>query len=146
MAITLWRHRRPFEGLTRWCDDLDNWFDNSFFTEPLEGLWEPAVDIEEKDGKYLVKADLPGLKKKDIHIELHDGYLTLKAERKSENEGKKENYHRTERTYGTFQRSFKVPEGITEKDIKAKYHDGVLELTVPVPKVEKPKAIDVKVE
>jgi len=146
MAITLWRHRRPFEGLTRWCDDLDNWFDTSSFNEPLEGLWAPAVDIEEKDGKYLVKADLPGLKKKDIHLELHDGYLTLKGKRKSENEEKKENYHRIERTYGTFQRSFKVPEGVTEKDIKAKYHDGVLELTVPAPKAEKPKAIDVKVE
>ncbi|MBW2184143.1 MAG: Hsp20/alpha crystallin family protein [Deltaproteobacteria bacterium] len=146
MAITLWRHKRPFEGLTRWFDDMDNWFDNSSFTEPLEGLWSPAVDIEEKDGKYLVKADLPGLKKKDIHLELHDGYLTLTGERKSENEEKKENYHRIERTYGTFQRSFKVPEGITEKDIKAKYHDGVLELTVPAPKVEKPKAIDVKIE
>ena len=146
MAITLWRHRRPFEGLTRWCDDLDNWFGNDFLTEPLEGLWTPTVDIEEKDGKYLVKADLPGLKKKDIHLELHDGYLTLKGERKSENEEKKENYHRIERTYGTFLRSFKVPEGVTEKDIKAKYHDGVLELTVPAPKAEKPKAIDVKVE
>ena len=146
MAIKLWRYRRPFEGLTRWCDDLDNWFGNDFLTEPLEELWAPAVDIEEKDGKYLVKADLPGLKKKDIHLELHDGYLTLKGERKSENEEKKENYHRTERTYGTFQRSFKVPEGVTEKDIKAKYHDGVLELTVPAPKAEKPKAIDVKVE
>jgi len=146
MAITLWRHRRPFEGLTRWCNDLDNWFGNDFLTEPLEGLWAPAVDIEEKDGKYLVKADLPGLKKKDIHLELHDGYLTLKGERKSENEEKKENYHRSERTYGTFQRSFKVPAGVTEKDIKAKYHDGVLELTVPSSKAEKPKAIDVKVE
>ena len=146
MAITLWRHRQPFEGLTRWCDDLDNWFGNDFLTEPLEELWAPAVDIEEKEGKYLVKADLPGLKKKDIHLELHDGYLTLKGERKSENEEKKENYHRTERTYGTFQSSFKVPEGVMEKDIKAKYHDGVLELTVPAPKAEKPKAIDVKVE
>ena len=146
MAITLWRYRRPFEGLTRWFEDLDNWFDTSSFTEPLEGLWTPAVDIEENEGKYLVKADLPGLKKKDIHLELHDGYLTLKGERKSEKEEKKENYHRTERTYGTFQRSFKVPEGVTEKDIKAKYHDGVLELTIPTPQVEKPKAIDVKVE
>ena len=146
MAITLWRRRKPFEGLTRWFDDLDSWFDDDFFTETLERNWVPAVDIEEKDGKYLVKADLPGLKKGDIHLELHGGYLTLKGERKSEHEEKKENYHRIERIYGSFQRSFRVPEGVTEKDIKAKYHDGVLELTVPAPKVEKPKAIDVKIE
>jgi HSP20 family protein len=146
MAITLWRHRRPFEGLTRWFDDLDSWFDYDFFTKPFEMRWEPAVDIEEKDGKYLVKADLPGLEKGDIHLELHDGYLTLKGERKSEHEEEKDNYRRVERTYGSFQRSFRVPEGVREKDIKAKYHDGVLELTIPAPKIEKPKAIDIKIE
>ena len=146
MAITLWRHRRPFEGLARWIDDLDTWFDNDFFTKPFEMKWTPAVDIEEKDGKYMVKADLPGLNKGDIHLELHDGYLTLKGERKSEHEEKKEDYRRIERTYGSFQRTFSVPEGVTEKDIKAKYHDGVLELTIQAPKAEKPKAIDVKIE
>ena len=145
MALTLWRQRRPFEGLTRWLEDLDNWFDDDFLTEEI-GKWAPAVDIEEKDGKYLLKADLPGLKKSDIHLELHDGYLTIKGERKSENEEKKDNYRRVERTYGTFQRTFKVPDGLTEKDIKAKYKDGVLELTIPTPKAEEPKAIDVKVE
>jgi len=65
MALTLWRRRKPFEGPSRW-------FDDDFFTETLERNWLPAVDIEEKDGKYLVKADLPGLKKGDIHLELHD--------------------------------------------------------------------------
>lgn len=145
MALTLWRQRRPFEGLTRWFDDLDTWFGDDLFTEKI-GNWMPAVDIEEKDGNYMVKADLPGLKKGDIHLELRDGYLTLKGERKSENEEKKDNYRRIERTYGTFQRSFKVPEGLTEKDIKAKYKDGVLELTILTPKAEEPKAIDVKVE
>ena len=139
MAITLWRRRWPFEELTRW-------FEDDLFSETFEMNWAPAVDIEEKDGKYLVKADLPGLKKKDIHVELHDGYLTLKGERKSKHEEKKENYRRIERTYGSFQRSFRVPEGVTEKDINAKYHDGVLELSIPAPKVEKPKAIEVKVE
>lgn len=146
MAITLWRRRRPFEGLTGWFDDFDSWFDNDFFTKTLDTTWAPAIDIEEKDGKYLVKADLPGLKKGDIQLKLHDGYLTLEGERKSENEEKKENYHRVERTYGSFHRCFKVPEGLTEKDIKAKYHDGVLELTIPVPKEEKPKVIEVKID
>ena len=146
MAITLWRTWKPFERLYRNYDYFDDWFDSDFFFPAERKSWSPAVDIEEKDGKYLLKADIPGLNKKDIHVELHNGYLTLKGERKSEHEDKKDGFHRVERTYGSFSRSFKVPDGISNKDIKARYHDGVLELTIPTPKVEKPKAIEVKVE
>ena len=146
MAITLWRQRRPFEGLTGWFDDIDRWFDTGVSTELPERLWRPAIDVEEKDGKYMVRADLPGLKKKDIHVELRDGFLTLRGERKSEHEENKDNYHRVERTYGSFERTFRVPEGVTEKDIHAKYKDGVLELTLPAPKVEEPKTTEVKIE
>jgi HSP20 family protein len=146
MAITFLRNRRPFEGLTSWFDDIDTWFDTGFFTDVPETIWRPAIDIEEKDGNYLVRADLPGMKKSDIHVELRDGYLTLRGERKSEHEENKDNYHRIERTYGTFERSFRVPEGLSEKDIHAKYKDGVLELTIPTPKVEEPKTTEVKVE
>ena len=102
--------------------------------------------IEEQDGAYLLKADRPGVKKDDTHVELHDGYLTLKGERTSENEKKQGGYKRYERVYGSFERTFRVPEGVTEKDIKANYRDGVLELTIPAPKAEKPKAIDIRVE
>jgi HSP20 family protein len=146
MAITLWRNRIPLEGLTRWFDDMDAWFDTGFFTELPERMWRPAIDVEEKDGKYLVRADLPGMKKKDIHIELHDGYLTLRGERKSEHEEKKDTYRRFERTYGSFERTFRVPEGVTEKEIHAKYKDGVLQLTVPAPKVVEPKTTEVKID
>ena len=146
MAITLFRRRRPLEGLTTWFNDFDSWFDNDFFDRTTETTWTPAIDIKEQNGKYLLKADLPGINKKDIHVELKDGYLTLKGERKSEHAENNANYHRIERTYGSFQRSFRVPEGLTEKDIIAKYNDGVLEMSIPVPKVEKPKAIEVKVE
>ena len=114
MAITLWRHRTPFEGLTRWFNDIDPWIDTGFFGDIPDTTWRPAIDIEEKDGMYMVRADLPGLKKKDIHVELHDGYLTLRGERKSEHEENTDNYHRIERTYGTFERTFKVPKGVTE--------------------------------
>ncbi len=152
MAVKLWRYRRPFEGLTRFFDDVDSlidvnrWFDFGMKRPSLEGLWKPAVDIEEKNGKYILKADLPGVKKEDIHVELHEGYLTLKGERKEEHEEKKAGYYRSERVYGSFERNFRVPEGITEKDIKAKYHDGVLELSMPAPKAETSKAIEVKVD
>jgi HSP20 family protein len=86
------------------------------------------------------------MKKKDIHIELHRGYLTLRGERKSEYEEKNDTYRRVERTYGSFERTFRVPEGVTEKDIHAKYKDGVLELTVPAPKVEESKTVELKIE
>ena len=108
--------------------------------------WRPAIDVEEKDGKYMVRADLPGLEKKDIHIKLCDGYLTLSGERKSEREEKDDTFRRVERTYGSFERTFRVPEGVTEKDIHAKYKDGVLELTVPTPKPIEPKTTEVKIE
>ena len=146
MAITLWRSRRPFEGLTRWFDDVDRWFDTGLTSDSPDRMWLPPMDIEEKEGKYMLRADLPGMKKNDIHLELKDGYLTLRGKRKSHNGENKDNYHRIERTYGTFERTFRVPEGVTEKDIHAQYKDGVLELTVPTPKVEKPKTVEVKIE
>lgn len=139
MAITLWRTRTPFEGLLRW-------FDDDFFATGFERDWIPAIDVEEKDGTYLVKADLPGLKKEDIHIELRNRVLTLRGERREEHEDKKKGYHRVERTFGSFERSLRVPEGVTEKDIHAKYTDGVLELSIPAPTAKEHKAIDVKVE
>ena len=106
----------------------------------------PALDIQEKDGICTVKADLPGLKKEDKHLELRDGYLTLTGKRKYEHDENEANYRRIERTQGTFQRSLKVPEGLREKDIKAQYRDEVLEVTIPTPKIEKPKAINVEID
>ena len=146
MALTLFKRRGPFEGLTTWNDDFENFFNDNLTTENIKSPWYPAVDIEHKEKEYILTADLPGLKKEDIKVTVENSYLTLKGERKTEHEENKKNYHKIERSYGTFQRSFKIPEGLTEKQIKAKYNDGVLELTIPTPKVEVPKSIDVKVE
>ena len=146
MALTLLKRCKPFEGLTTWYDEFENLFYDNFATENLKSTWYPAVDIEYKEKEYILRADLPGLKKEDINVTIEKGYLTLKGERKTENEENENNYHTIERTYGKFQRTFKVPGDLTEKEIKAKYHDGVLELTIPTPKVEKPKTINVKVE
>jgi len=139
MAITLWKTRKPFDGLLRW-------FEDDTFLRDFEREWAPALDIEEKEGIYVVKADLPGVKKEDIHIELKNGTLTLRGERKGENEETEGTWHRVERTFGSFERRFRVPEGVTEKDIHAKYTNGVLELRIPAPKEEKPRAVKVKVE
>lgn len=139
MAITLWRTRTPFAGILRR-------FDDDFFSAETVGIWKPAIDVEEKDGAYLVKADLPGLKKDDIHIELRNSVLTLRGERRDEHEENKDGYHRVERTFGSFERSLRVPEGVTEKDIHPKYTDGVLELSIPAPAVKEPRAIEIQVE
>jgi HSP20 family protein len=152
MAITLYREREPFGWLRNFERDIDRWFgadwfgDDFFFGKGAEESWYPAVDIEEKEGKYIVKAELPGVKKEDIHVELKDGYLTLKGERHFEHEDKEKNYHRIERFYGTFERSFLLPDGVKQTDIHAKYKDGVLELTVPIPEQKKRKAVAVKID
>lgn len=146
MAITRWQQRGPFERfLNRWQDDIDQWFGSALFKAP-DGDWMPAVDIEEEEGKYLLHADLPGVKKEDVHVELQNGYLTISGERKAEHEEKRDQFRRIERTYGSFQRSFKVPDGVTEKDITAQYRDGVLDISVPALESRQtgPKAIPIK--
>ena len=146
MALTLFKRTTPFENPANWYEEFENCFNDTLITDNLKTSWYPAVDIEHKENEYVLTADLPGLKKEDINIVLENNYLTLKGERKTENDEKNKNFHRLERTYGTFERSFKVPEGLTEKDVKAKYHNGVLELTIPTPKTEKPKSINVKID
>ncbi len=156
MAITLFRRKEPFGLLSNFDRDIDRWFGedwfdmdtmrSTIFNDFVDTTWTPAVDIEEKDGKYVLKAELPGLKKEDIHVELKDGYLTLRGERNMEHEDKKKNYHRIERAYGSFERSFRVPDTVKEKDIHASFKDGILELTVPVMEDVKHKAIDIKIE
>ncbi len=114
--------------------------------EELErGAWMPAVDIHETDNEYVVKADLPGLKKEDIQIDLKDSTLTLKGEKRFEEKVSKDNYIRTERAYGTFVRSFTLPHNVDSEKIKASYKDGVLELTLPKKEEAKPKQIKVEV-
>jgi HSP20 family protein len=114
--------------------------------EELErGAWMPAVDIHETEDGYVVKADLPGLKKEDIQIDLKNSTLTLKGEKRFEEKVSKDNYIRTERAYGTFVRSFTLPHNVDAEKIKASYKDGVLELALPKKEEAKPKQIKVEV-
>jgi len=96
-------------------------------------------------GSFVVKADLPGVNKDDIQIDLKDNTLTLKGEKKFENKVSKDNYIRVERSYGTFVRSFTLPQNVDAEKIKATYKDGVLELTLPKKEEAKPKQIKVDV-
>jgi HSP20 family protein len=107
--------------------------------------WVPTVDISESDGEYLIKAELPEVKKEDVKVTVENGVLTLQGERRQEKEEKSKRFHRVERSYGSFVRSFSLPESVDESSVKADYKDGVLNLHLPKSEKVKPKAIDVKV-
>ena len=107
------------------------------------GMWNPAVDLYEKDDHFVIKAELPGVDKKDIAIDLKDRVLTLSGERSSENEVKEENYYRRERSYGKFQRSFTLPADVDSDKIKAEFKDGLLQIEVPKPEKQKPKQVTI---
>jgi HSP20 family protein len=107
--------------------------------------WAPAVDILETENELVLKADVPGVELKDIDIQLENGTLTVKGERKLEKEEKNQGFHRMERSYGSFVRIFTVPESVDSENVKAAYEAGVLTITLPKKEIAKPKAIKVQV-
>ena len=107
--------------------------------------WAPAVDILETENELVLKADVPGVDLKDIDIQLENGTLTVKGERKFEKEATNKGFHRMERSYGSFVRIFTVPETVEAENVKAAYEAGVLTITLPKKEIAKPKAIKVQV-
>jgi len=107
--------------------------------------WVPSVDVSETDGEYQIKAEIPDVKKEDVRVTLEDGVLTIQGERKQEKEEKDKKYHRIERSYGSFVRSFTLPDLVDEEKVKAEFKDGVLNLKLPKSEKAKPKAIEVTV-
>ena len=132
--------RHTPQGMTPWFD-FDRFFegfDQPFGVTPWKanGGYTPAVDIYEDEKAIVLTADLPAMDEKDLDIRVENGHLSIKGERKFENEAKKENYHRVERRYGAFRRTFALPDTVDAEHIAAKYDKGVLKVTLP--KVEKP--------
>ncbi len=111
----------------------------------MVGDWTPTVDISETDGEYQIKAQIPDVRIEDVKVKLEDGVLTLQGERKQEKEEKGKRYHRVEWSYGSFVRSFSLPDVVDEEKVKAEFRDGVLNLHLPKSEKAKPKAIEVKV-
>jgi len=153
MAITRWRPRyewSPFRALRELEDEMNRTFGLSRWpdreTGLMEAAWTPSIDVYHDAGKLVVKADLPGLSKEDIDVSVVDNRLTIKGERKKETEAKEENYHRVERLYGTFERTFQLPATVDAGKIEATYKDGVLEVALPEKPEAKPKQIAVKVK
>ncbi|UCD58800.1 MAG: Hsp20/alpha crystallin family protein, partial [Candidatus Hydrogenedentota bacterium] len=123
-------------------DTLSGWpFER---TGPFEWDWAPAVDVVEHDDKMVVKAELPGMTEKDVDISVEENVLTIKGEKKTEEEKKEKSYHRLERSYGMFQRSFILPTWVTPDKAKASFKDGVLEIELPKSEEVKPKQVKIK--
>jgi HSP20 family protein len=105
--------------------------------------WNPVVDIYDNEDNIVIKAELPGIDKENINVDVKDGVLILKGERSSDNEVKKDKYYRRERMFGKFERAFNLPADVDPDKIKADYTDGVLKIDIPKPEERKPKQITV---
>lgn len=130
----------PVSMIRRLAEEMDRAFDT--FGLPASGwrrgplskeLWSPQVEMLERDGNIVVRADLPGLKKEDVYVEVREKALILEGERKQEEEEEREDYYRSERRYGRFYRSIPLPEGIDPDKANATFKDGVLEVRMPAP-------------
>jgi len=150
MAIVRWLD--PFRDLSAIQERMNQIFEDALARsrgreEGLRtGMWTPAVDIYENSDFVVVKAELPGVEKNQISVEVKDGILSLRGERKFEKEVKEESYHRIERSYGSFQRSFSLPVSVDQDQVTARFEDGVLEVKLPKKEKAKPKQIQVDVK
>jgi HSP20 family protein len=141
----------PFRELEEVSTRLNRLFNQPFGRRPMEdegslmAEWAPAVDVQETDGEYLIKADLPDVKKEDVHVELQDGMLCLRGERRQEKEEKGKKFHRIERAYGQFERRLALPSEVDPQKVAAEFMNGVLNVHLPKSAHAKPRAIEVKV-
>jgi len=146
MTLVRWT---PTREMTTFQDRINRFFDDSFCRTGYNddsvtlSTWHPMVDIYDSNDKIVIQAELPGIEKKDISIDLKDRVLTLKGERSADHALKEDRYYRRERTYGKFERSFTLTAGLNPDKIKADYRDGVLKIEIPKPEEEKPKQITI---
>ena len=132
-------------------DEMDRLFKTFFEDWPENGLlrsepcaWYPAVNIEESENEYLLRAELPGMEASNVDISLTDNVLSIKGEKKLEKEDKDRDYHHVECRYGTFQRTFQLPPNVDENKVKAEFSKGVMTVHIPKSPETKPKKIEIK--
>ena len=148
-TVTKWN---PFRELDEFQNRLGNFFGGfpRFKNGESETLtlpdWSPQVDIVEDDKEYLIKADLPEMKKDDVKVIVEDGILSVSGERKTEKEVNGKKFHRIERSFGSFRRGFLVPEDADAAKVNAEFRDGVLKVHLPKSPTAKPKTVEVKVQ
>jgi len=146
MELVRWNPIRDMFGMR---NNINRVFDDFYFPAGREEgdlsmwNWNPVVDVFDNDDNIVLKAEVPGIDKKDIEIDVKGRVLTLKGERSSDNEVNEDNYYRRERCFGKFERAFTLPVDVEPEKIKAKYNDGVLKIEIPKPEEKKPKQITV---
>ena len=124
----------PFTLMRRFTEEMDRVFSGRGGNGGREvGIWAPAIEVREREGNLVVSAELPGLSKEDVKIEVNDDALVIQGERKREREEEREGIHRSERFYGSFYREIPLPEGAKTDQAKAQFNNGILEVTVPIP-------------
>jgi len=135
-----------FDDLRSMRLDMDRLFDRFLGEVPGERttLWMPSIESYTKDGKLVVKAELPGVDPKDLDVSVTERELVIKGERKSEKDTKEENYAYREIVYGSFERRFILPEGVKTDELKAKFVNGILEVTMPAPAITKARKIEIE--
>ncbi|NIV91844.1 Hsp20 family protein [candidate division KSB1 bacterium] len=148
MTLTRWNPARDFLGI---ADEMNRLVNNVFRDDAREtslyrGSWAPVVDISEDNDNFYLHVELPGMKREDVKVRYEEGLLTIIGEKKAEKEEKDVNYHRVERSFGKFERSFRVPSRIINEKIDASFENGVLTVTLPKAEEVKPKEIDVKIK
>jgi HSP20 family protein len=142
MALVRWEPARELDTLQ---SDVNRLFD-SFFGRREAGTsrrWVPAMDLVETEDTLVLRADLPGMDRDDIEIEVKDGVLTVSGERRAEHETEREGYHRVERSFGRFSRSLGLPRGIDPSGVEASFQRGVLEVKIPKPEERKATRIEI---
>jgi HSP20 family protein len=134
----------PFAMMREFTEEMDRMFQGTAASQEMQA-WAPAIDVQQANGNLMVTAELPGLKKEEVKVELSDDALVIEGERKREHKEEREGYYRSERCYGKFYRSIPLPEGAKTDQAKAELSDGVLKVTVPVPETKK-KVREIAVE
>jgi HSP20 family protein len=146
MTLIRWEPARELQSIQR---EMNRLFGT--FLDPQSGVyvggrrWVPATDLVEEGDHYVLRADVPGVGEDDVKVELEDNVLTISGERKSEHEQRKNGYYRIERASGRFVRSLTLPEGVDADSIKARFENGVLEVTIPKPAERKPRRVAIDV-
>jgi len=139
----------PFRELFELQRGIHQLFDEGYAPAREEvalQAWAPPVDVYEDENSFLIKVELPEINRDDVKVSLNENVLSISGERRVENEEKRENYHRVERSYGQFHRSFTLPQNVNAEAINAQFKDGVLRLTLPKKEEAKPKQIEVKIQ
>ena len=146
MALIRWEPARELQSIQQ---EMNRLFGT--FLDPQSGVegggrrWVPATDLVEEGDHYVLRADVPGVSEDDVKVELEDDVLTISGERKSEHEQRDNGYRRIERAWGRFARSLTLPEGVDADGIKARFENGVLEVTIPKPAERKPRRVAIEV-